>query len=202
MALSESHVLLAALTKQPTPEIVLLVWDLQYSVLLASHLMVVPSTLFYSKDAGIKLDLVPAASSSQALLVLSPSSSSKTTETTSPRSTVLVVPLAVPATSTIANAMGRANDGLPWLAQSNPAPSTTSPADDEAGHEKLLRAMRTALEQNNEKMANEAFFKWERDEVARLKVADQGKASSSTKVVAVSFFLLHFERYHPSCIGP
>jgi hypothetical protein len=92
--------------------------------------------------------------------------------------------------------MGRANDGLQWLAQSNRAPNSTSPADDEAGNEKLFRAMRTALEQNNGKMASEAFFKWERDEVARLKAADQSKASSSTKVLMMSFFLLGFERYH------
>ena len=192
LSLTDSHVLLAAITRDPTPEIVLLLWDLQYSVLLASHSIAIPSSLSYSKDTGIQLDLV-ATTSSHALLVLSPSqhpsSSSRgkiaeTTSTTSPRSSVLVVPLLVPATSTIANAMGRANDGLKWLSPSSKLsanPGSPNDDDDEAGHEKLLHTMRTALEQNNGKMANDDFFKWERDEFARLKATNQGGGAKVRK---------------------
>ena len=195
LSLTDSHVLLAAITRDPTPEIVLLLWDLQYSVLLASHSIPIPSNLSYSKDTGIQLDLA-ATTSSHALLVLSqhPSSSRgkiadtmTSTTTTSPRSSVLVVPLVVPATSTIANAMGRANDGLKWLAPSSKLLANSSSPDDdgdnEAGREKLLHTMRTALEQNNGKMASDEFFKWERDEFARLKATDQGgKTTGGAKV--------------------
>jgi hypothetical protein len=191
LSLGSSHVLLAAISTASTPEIVLLLWDLQYSVLLASHTLPIPSNLSHSKDSNVHLDLI-AANSVQALLVLSPTRIPDTKSHTSSapsRSSVLVVPFAVPATSTIANAMGRAEDGLKWLdrASSSPQPN---PPDIGSDREKLLDTMRTAMEQNRPAIANAAFFEWERVEMARLQNPDQaiGKSGKATRVRAALVF--------------
>ena len=176
LSLGSSHVLLVGVNKAKSPEIVLLLWDLQYSVLLASHSLSLPTTLPYSKDTSIKLDLV-AANMSHALLVLSPtrvSASAKSeTSSASSRSSVLVVPFIVPALSTIANAMGRAKDGLQWLAN-----DSTSISGLDAGQNKLLDVMRIAMEQNRPTAASTAFFEWEKEEAARLQEAEQQAVGS------------------------
>ena len=66
LSLASSHVLLTALTNTPTPEIVLLLLDLWFSVLLA---LPVSSTFLQPKDIMIKLSLV-RATNSRAPLVL------------------------------------------------------------------------------------------------------------------------------------
>jgi hypothetical protein len=161
LSLGSSHVLLAGISSSSIPEIVLLLWDLQYAVLLASNTLPIPSTMSYSKESSIRLNLV-AANASQVLLVLCPISDSPGTKSrthSSPsHSSVLVLPLTVPATSTISNAMGRANDGMRWLAKDTG--STLSQND--AAREELLKVMHTAMEQNRPAAATAAFFEWKR----------------------------------------
>lgn len=175
LSLGSSHVLLAAVSKSPTAEIVLLLWDLQYSVLLASNTLPIPSSLAQSKDVTIKLTLIQT-SSSQAILLLSPSSSShsRKSQTSASRSSVLVVPFTVPAISTIANAMGRGFVGAKWieLVASSSSTSLSPPAHDVARN-KVLATMTTAMQQNLPQAANVAFFEWEkREKAAATKSSD------------------------------
>ncbi|KAI0652881.1 hypothetical protein C8Q70DRAFT_1059801 [Cubamyces menziesii] len=128
-ALTSSHVLLAAIATGSQTEIVLLLWDLRYGVLLAQQAIPVPSTLPRPKKAGafVRLTVSPApAQDSKAgkgaivqmngLLVLAPAPDRDVQADNAPaRSTILVVPLNVPAASTIAAAIGRANAGARWL---------------------------------------------------------------------------------------
>ncbi|KAJ7184344.1 hypothetical protein C8R46DRAFT_938212 [Mycena filopes] len=157
LALNTSLVLLAAVTS-PTRSIILLLWDLQYSVLLASHVLSIPSTLSHLSKLSITLRLV-ATSSPQALLILSPpASEAQVKSTAATRSSILVVPLTVPPMSTISNAMGRAAAGAQWLAQ----PKATDALD--AARAQVLAAVQGALAENQPQTAETAFSDWEKAE--------------------------------------
>ncbi|KAJ7702224.1 hypothetical protein B0H17DRAFT_1327195 [Mycena rosella] len=152
VALNTSLVLLAAITSSPR-NIVLLVWDLQYSVLLASHILAVPAPLAHLPTLAMTLRLV-AAAAPQALLILAPPSADAQKSTT--RASVLVVPLALPRASTISNAMGRAGAGAPWLVQPSAA-DAFGPA-----RAKVLAAVQAALAAGQPDAAEAAFFAWEK----------------------------------------
>ncbi|KAK7035764.1 hypothetical protein R3P38DRAFT_2908933 [Favolaschia claudopus] len=173
IALNTSIVLLAAISSSPTRNIVLLVWDLQYSVLLASHVHSIPSTLSHLSKISLSLSLV-TISTPQALLILSPPSAESPKTTASTRSSILVVPLTVPKMSTIANAIGRAAAGASWLVQ----PS----ADDTLGpsRAKALAAIQTAMMNNELAAAEKAFADWEQSE-------QQSRESESKLVYGHSF---------------
>ncbi|KAK0190455.1 hypothetical protein F5146DRAFT_1137290 [Armillaria mellea] len=160
LALNSSHILLAGITPHPDRKIALLLWDLRFSVLLASHTHTIPS----GSEDKTTLSLVSA--SSEVLLIVSPGPSEKAKSIS--RSSVLVVPYAVPASSTIANAMGRASSATPWLAKQAP----TSQLD--KSQEGVLTEMRSAMEQGRPQSASISFSKWEK----RAK----GKSDSESQV--------------------
>ncbi|KAF8897865.1 hypothetical protein BD779DRAFT_1465949 [Infundibulicybe gibba] len=154
LALNSSHVFLCGLVKSSTSEIILQIWDLQYSVLLASHTLSIPSTLSQSKDIAIKIKLVPG-SMSQAIIVLSPTGPKSTSMHTS----VLVVPINIPSTSTIANAIGKASASAKWISTRTGNTDTHSTTQSN-----LLEAMRAAMVENHPQAANAAFFEWIQNE--------------------------------------
>ncbi|KAL1670671.1 hypothetical protein GGF50DRAFT_109105 [Schizophyllum commune] len=149
VSLSSSHVLLAA-TSQSSRDVVLHIWDLSFSVLLASQTISLPSALADEKKINVSLS---PAGASQAILVLSPSAAS-----TNSRSTVYVVPYTCPPTSTIAHAMGRAEASRVWLASAD-ATCAAAPTHD-AKHAKLLKTIESSLAGNRPQAADEAFKKW------------------------------------------
>lgn len=98
----------------------LLLWDIQYGVLLASQRSPVPASLHRSKERPVRVELAftgDTEAPNQVLLALQPALHTATNVAGESHgvSTVLVVPLSVPRTSTIANAMGRAAAGKDWL---------------------------------------------------------------------------------------
>ncbi|CCM01750.1 uncharacterized protein FIBRA_03816 [Fibroporia radiculosa] len=124
LALTSSHVLLSGISTSPgsSPEITLLIWDMQYGVLLSEQRCGVPSTLGRLKPKCIQMHLAavpPTESQSQALLVLSPSTDRPAKRVDSKsnilHSSILVVPYTVPLTSTIARALGRASASTKYL---------------------------------------------------------------------------------------
>lgn len=186
LSLGSSHVLLSALTDTLAPEIVLLLWDLQYSVLLASQSLPIPSTLSQAKDVTMTLKLAPA-SSSQALLVLSAhtADAKHKSDGTPLRSSVLVVPFTCPETSTIANALGQASSGARWMAQAASS-SIASPSHDPS-RTKVLATMRTAMEKNLPQAANVAFFEWEKRESKAAAEASKNEATPSQAALSHEF---------------
>ncbi|KAL4267389.1 Nucleolar protein 11 [Pleurotus pulmonarius] len=168
LSLGSSHVLLAGITAGSTREIVLLLWDVQYSVLLASHSLPIPSTISQSKDVAIRLKL--SLAKSHALLVLSPYLASTTRKSlpgpSTLRSSVLGIPFTVPTASTIANAMGRGASGDQWLKR----PLLDDGAELGDARFQALESIRSAMEKGQLKAANDAFFGW----------IDKQKASSET----------------------
>lgn len=179
LSLGSSFVLLAGIARTPTCEIALLLWDLQYAVLLASHTLPIPSTLAQADKSGLVLELV-GGGSNQTMLVLTPTSpppsgknSSKSSDAASSlRSTVLAIPFTVPATSTIAGAMGLASNSSKWLTNNESAEASSKM---DAGQMTLLRTMRTAVEQNRPEGASTAFFEWTQKQNQK----SQGKANAA-----------------------
>ncbi|OCH94292.1 hypothetical protein OBBRIDRAFT_770017 [Obba rivulosa] len=141
LPLTASHVLLAGVTTQSSAELVLLLWDMQYSVVLAQHTFAVPSALGRTKAAGLHLALVDApASAHHALLLLAGPA----------RASVLAVPLGVPPRSTLGAALGRGGSARRWLAAA-PRPNL-QPLQPGQG-----RALSGVMERHPEAAA-EAFF--------------------------------------------
>ena len=117
---------------------------------------------------GIRIELVKCTDR-QVILTLSPRMPLVEIKTTF-RSSVLVVPINVPSTSTIANAMGRAAAGEKWIAK-----TSTSPANGvangttrlEASQDSILRKLHTSISQKRPQAADEAFFAWTGQEEKR-----------------------------------
>lgn len=116
---------------------------------------------------GIRIELVKCTNG-QVILVLSPRIPLVDTKPTY-RSSVLAVPINVPPTSTIANAMGRATAGEKWIAKTSVSPpngvvngtlTAGGPSKLEASQESLLRKLHTSISQKRPQAADEAFFAW------------------------------------------
>ncbi|THH11741.1 hypothetical protein EW145_g480 [Phellinidium pouzarii] len=154
LSLGSSYVLLAGLTV--SLEIYLLLWDIQFGVLLHSLEVPFPSTL--QKTPLISVSLVKG-NSTQVLLVLSP----RNHEIGRLRSSVLVVPFTVPQSSTIASAMGRAVKSAPWLISDRQAMVTddvgTSPFETKE-KQRLLTNLQDAVEEERIEDAENLFFSW------------------------------------------
>jgi hypothetical protein len=137
-------------------DLVLLFWDLRYSVVLASHHFSIPAKLSTS-NGNVTLELIPA-SNTLALLWVSSGPLDKAPKISS---AVLVVPMTAPATSTIANAMGRASISTKWLANSDALPNGDSPiVSFDPDRRDLLDKLKTAIQQTDPKAADTIFFEW------------------------------------------
>ena len=137
-------------------DLVLLLWDLRYSVVLASHRFSIPAKLSALKG-GVSLELIPALNTLVLLLVTS-GPLDKASRTSS---AVLFAPVTAPANSTIANAMGRASSSAKWLAKTDSMPNGHSPVvpfDPDCRN--LLGRMKAAIHQNDLEAADSAFFEW------------------------------------------
>jgi len=116
---------------------------------------------------GIRVGLTKCADG-QVMLTLSPRLPLVEIKSTY-RSSVLVVPINAPSTSTIANAMGRAAAGEKWIAKtsassangvSNGTVRAGSTTRLEASQDSLLRKLHTSISQKRPQAADEAFFAW------------------------------------------
>lgn len=161
LGLNSSYVLLAGVTKDSNAEIALLLWDIQYGVLLHSHSLPIPSTLD-GDSLSFSAKLVQG-SSTQALLLLSPVAPK--TKHTQLRTTVLVAPFSVPETSRLANALGRAKAGAAWLVSedlsSTPSPDSTQ-AEISKSQNDLLQRLQELVEEEKMEDADNIFFNWVR----------------------------------------
>ena len=155
LSLGSSLVLLCSAIAQ-SQDLILLLWDLRYSVVLASHRFSIPAKLSTSKGS-VSLELVPALNT-QVLLSVSSGLLTKAPKTCS---AVLAVPVTAPATSTIANAMGRALSSAKWLSKSGALSNGHVPhAPFDSDRRDLLDKLKTALRKNHPEAADSAFFEW------------------------------------------
>nr|GAT53704.1 predicted protein [Mycena chlorophos] len=152
VAINTSLVLLVGVALSPR-RVVLLLWDLQYAVLLASHTFSIPSALSSLPQISITAS-VTQSSSPQALLLLS-AASGDSAPPKSARSSIFAVPITCPNSSTLGSAMGRAAAGAQWL---------TLLASEETSRTKVLRSVQQALAKKDAAAAEAAFFAWEANE--------------------------------------
>ncbi|KAG1905904.1 uncharacterized protein F5891DRAFT_1274949 [Suillus fuscotomentosus] len=158
LSLGSSLVLLAAMTATPSSEISILLWDMRYGVVIASHAIPIPSTIAPSIKQGIDMNLL-LADAGQVLLTLCPANISRTASSTSEspyRSIVYIIPLDPNLKSTIAGAIGKTHATSEWLV---PNPKAETLADNDP-RSKLLVDMSNHLQRNEPHKADEAFFRW------------------------------------------
>lgn len=178
-ALDSSLVLLAAVPSASPTEIIVMLWDLQYSVLLTSNTFSIPATLSRSPTQGISIHLV-RSTSSQVIVSLSPKL--PLTETKSQyRSSVLVIPINAPTTSNIANAMGKMTDALKWISKSDAIPSNAAALSTlDPSRRGLLGKMRAAMNQNQPHVADDLFFQWFKQQQKRYADGNEPLQDSSS----------------------
>ena len=171
ISVGSSFVLLAGMSGDDPPEVVLLLWDIQYQVVLATQKFALPSMVAYSPSSPLRLELTPA-SGSLALLVLSPAittSSKGKVGVVSGHSAILLVPIAVPPMSTIALAMGRARDTQMWLRNIHDDKTCVTVLRQDKGRRQVMQSVREALAKDCPQAAEVAFFAWVNQETAHLK---------------------------------
>ena len=156
-ALTSSHVLLASITSSQPPEIIFLLWDVQYSVLLTERRHPLPPYL-----SGLSLDnlqlTLSIASKSLALLVVRPYITKAEKEkqlATGVKSLVLSIPYSVPESSSLKNALGKAPFTQKWISSSKGGmPAYHGAAQD------ILKKLEQTLKDGHIEKAEEAFFEW------------------------------------------
>lgn len=175
IALTSSYVLLAGISS-PSQEIFFFLWDLQFSVLLASHSLHLPSSLS-SSLLHLQLILGPQTLTKtrtqvtgQALLIISslpPSplprkekEKEKASKEYKSITMLFVVPYTVPSASTISTALGLGGASEKWLRGPDEQCSPVKPTAAEMSRAKLLSTIRSAIEGGQGQTAAAAFMKW------------------------------------------
>ncbi|KAG2041673.1 hypothetical protein BDR03DRAFT_945379 [Suillus americanus] len=177
LSLGSSLVLLATVTGTPSSEISILLWDMRYGVVIASHAIPMPSALAPSIKLGINMSLL-LADAGQVLLMLCPANVSRTAPSASEspyRSIVYIIPLDPNLKSTIAGAIGKTPATSEWLA---PNPKAETLADNDP-RSRLLIDMANHLQHNEPYKADEAFFSW-------IKEHTSASGSSSSNALSIS----------------
>jgi hypothetical protein len=178
ISLGSSLVLLAAMTGTPSSEISILLWDMRYGVVLASHAIPIPSALAPSIKLGISMNLL-LADAGQVLFTLCPANVSRTAPTTSEspyRSIVYIIPLDPNLKSTIAGAIGKNPATSEWLV---PNPKAEALLDNDP-RSKLLVDMANHLRHNEPHKADGAFFKWVKEHTSASGPSSSNALSIST----------------------
>ncbi|TEB23786.1 hypothetical protein FA13DRAFT_1797815 [Coprinellus micaceus] len=147
-ALTSSHVLLAALPPGASPSVAhIQIWDLQYSVLLSSHSLPLPSA-FSSSLPGLKL--IPARG--QAILSLS---------TPNGVSSLFVIPYSTPPQSTLAVAISKGASTKPWIQSDTPEQrKSESKSKAEVERERVVASIKSAMASGKVSVAEGAFGAW------------------------------------------
>ncbi|KAG9077500.1 hypothetical protein FS749_010605 [Ceratobasidium sp. UAMH 11750] len=153
-ALTGSILILAGVTTASPAKLALLMWDTQYSTLLAERLVPLPTT-----------------SDSAPTLSLSGSTSNHLTITFS--SYIFGVSIAAPSTSSIASALGPAHpSSTHWLSPARIKDNT---------HSALIDRIRLDVQARRAPQADAAFFRWVE---ATAEAEAQGTLASATKAAA------------------
>jgi hypothetical protein len=158
VALSSSHVLLASVTSSQPPEIIFLLWDVQYSVLLSERRHPLPSYLSSLPCDKLRLKLA-LASKSLALLVIHLyfTAAEKEKQTAvGVKSSVLSIPYGVPESSSLKNALGKAPSTQKWIKPSK----GDKPAGIHAAAEDILKKLEDILKGCHVEEAEKVFFEW------------------------------------------
>ena len=158
VALTSSHVLLASITSSDPPNIIFLLWDVQYSVLLTERRHPLPSYLsgLPLNNLQLKLTIAPK---SLALLVVRPHITVAENEKKTAagvKSLVISIPYAVPESSSLKNALAKAPLTQKWI--TSPKGSKLPGVD--ASARDILKSLESTLKEGHIEKAEKAFFEW------------------------------------------
>ena len=158
VALTSSHVLLASITSSEPPNIVFLLWDVQYSVLLTERQRPLPPYLSGLPLDNLQLDLT-IAPKSLALLVVRPHITVAENEkkmAAGVKSLVISIPYAVPESSSLKNALGKAPLTQKWIT----SPKGGKLAGVDASARDILKSLENTLKEGHIEKAEDLFFEW------------------------------------------
>ncbi|CAE6477065.1 unnamed protein product [Rhizoctonia solani] len=159
-ALKDSYILVVGISCSSPGKLILLLWDAQYSVLLAQRVSTLPSPLPPSSDITISTQ-----GSSQAQLIVSISSH------------LLSTSIILPRTSGIASVLGAASSSSEWL-----VPPTTLQDDTRTA---LISRIRKEVQAGRAAQADSAFFRWVENEAEPSTGGEKvGTLASATKAAA------------------
>lgn len=132
-----------------------MLWDVQYSVLLAERRHPLPAYLSSVPLDKLRLRLA-LASKTLALLVVHPSFTTAEKTAVGVKSLVLSIPYAVPESSSLKNALGKAPSTQKWIESSK----GSKPAGINATGEDILKTLKSILKAGLVEKAEEAFSEW------------------------------------------
>ncbi|KAF8709330.1 MoeA C-terminal region (domain IV), partial [Rhizoctonia solani] len=159
-SLKDSIVIVAGISVSSPAKLVLLMWEAQYSILLAERVIALPSPLPPSQNVTISTQ-----GSSQTQLVLAISSH------------VLSASVTLPRTSNIANVLGAARSSSEWV-----IPSTMLQDDTRTA---LVNRIKQEVQAGRTAQADAAFFRWVENEAELSTEGDRaGTLASATKAAA------------------
>jgi hypothetical protein len=163
-----THVLVAGFEKTDL-DIVLLLWDVQYGVLLAERRLPKPNAFSTVSQDRLQLQLSPCDSAQSLITVFSTKAHSRRDVPTSGlKAVVMVIPHIIPIASSLANAIGRATAGEKWLV-SSPLPDSSGSKSYEDGREAMLAGVVEAIENGQAGVADKVFFEWETEQRTLVK---------------------------------
>ncbi len=153
LPLGYSRILLSTITPSNPSDIQLLLWDLRYSVVLASASCPVPPSIAMVPPSKIeiRLSMMP---SDQFALTLSPNNAEIHRST---RCVAMVASLSTIPPSTIAVAMRCMDETKKWI--SRPGDPDITDAT-EKGRRELMEGIRLNLKDGDTEAANKKFFDW------------------------------------------
>ncbi|CAE7208021.1 unnamed protein product [Rhizoctonia solani] len=158
-ALKDSILMIAGVSTSSPGKLILLMWDAQYSILLAERACALPSPLPPSNIT------ISTQGSSQTQLIIS----------TPPH--ILSASITLPRTSSIASVLGAANSTSEWL-----VPSTTLQDDTRTA---LVDRIKQEVQAGRAAQADAAFFRWVENEAESSTESEKaGTLASATKAAA------------------
>jgi hypothetical protein len=175
LALTSSHLLVAGITRKD-PSIALLLWDTRLSTLLTERKHSIPTSLSSVAPEEIRLQLVSSNDRQSLLIVNSQRSVTATDSSSSSKAIIYIIPHNVPATSSLANAIGKAQATNNWLAPAPKPPQPQSTDPDEEKREEILQEIIEALNAGDVEQADRIFFDWEAAEKATVKALAKEEA--------------------------
>ncbi|CAE6396633.1 unnamed protein product [Rhizoctonia solani] len=159
-SLKDSTIVVAGVSVSSPPKLVLLMWDAQYSILLAECITALPSPLPPSHNITISTQ---GSSQTQVVVTIS--------------SYILSAAVTLPRSSSIASALGAARLTSEWI-----VPSTTLQDDTRTA---LVNRIRQEVQAGRVAQADAAFFRWVENEAESSVEGDKaGTLVSATKAAA------------------
>lgn len=181
--LGSTHVLVVGFDKV-NADIVLLIWDVQYGVLLAEKKILKPNAFSVISPDLLQLSLT-SCDTTQTLLSISStkSGSKKNASAIGLKAIVMIIPHSIPASSSLAGALGRATSSEKWLA---PVPLDTASGSNsrDDGREAMLASVTDAIESGQADVADRIFFEWEAEQRALVKALAKEEAKRQMAALA------------------